>query len=156
MERTVTSFRDDHLLRTVPPTAAHYVAPVHPHGRVIAQPPVRPQNAQFGVPLAETGRHLVIDEILNTWRFVFGIEGFQLETVFVLPPVLPLAVDAVGDAVQLRVFGGAVGMGVVGGAVVAHIRRRHVGRSVEAILQEIADDPERRQTHPAGFHRART
>jgi hypothetical protein len=154
MERTVAPLEIHDLLGAVPPSAAHDVATVHPHGGVVAEAAVRALYAQLGVLLAEAGRHLVIHQILNSGGFVLGVERVQLETVLVLTAVLALAVDAVArDGVRFGVLRQPVSVRVV--AVVARVGGGDVGGAVEAVLQEVADHAERGQPHPAGLDGAR-
>lgn len=122
VKNTSTPLHHDHLLRAVPSPATHYVATVHSHRSVVALPPVGALDAQLRILLAEAGRHLVVHQILVAGGFVIGVDGFELEAVLVLLPlVLPLGVDAVGDGVDLGVLGQAVAVGLVGVPVVAGV-----------------------------------
>lgn len=136
-----------HLLRLVAPAAAHQVAAVDADARLVALPPVGAQDPEFRVLLAEGRRRLHVDEVLRPGRLVLRIVRLQLEVV-----AMPAS-----QAVAMMVHG--VARRVAGdGVVVAHAVRiadHHSGGPVEAILQVVADHAEVRQSHPAGFHRAR-
>lgn len=139
---------EHHLLSLVAPAAAHQVAAVDADARLVALPPVGAEDPEFGILLAERRRRLHVDEVLRAGRLVLRIVRLQLEVV-----TMPAS-----QAIAMMIHG--VARRVAGdGVVVTHAIRitdHHSGGPVEAILQIVADHAEVRQSHPAGFHRART
>lgn len=79
----------------------------------------------------------------------------QLEAVLHPPrPALPLAMDAVASNVVpvAAVADVPVAVGTVPRA--ARVADHHPRGPIEAVLQVVPDDAERRESHPAGLHRA--
>lgn len=114
VERTVTSFDHHDLLRYGPSAATHDGTTIDTERGFVALSAVGAGDSQLGVLLAEARGHLVVHQVLGTGGFVFRVQGFELEAVLVLAPVLPLGVYAVGeDAVQLAVLGRPVGVRLV-------------------------------------------
>lgn len=107
MESAVTPFHNYNFLRYGSSTAAHDAAIIYRTGRLVAVPAVGALYAELGIFLTETRRDFVIDQILNTGRFVFWVEWFQLKAVLVLPSTaFSLRMNAVGhDRVHFRMLG---------------------------------------------------
>lgn len=144
VEGAGTPLVDDDLLGPVAPTAAHEVAPVHAYARVVALPPMGAQDAQLWILLAEGGRRLQIDQVPGTRWLVLGVVGLQLEVVAVLPA------GTVAMPVH-RVAGRVAHYGVADAADAVRVADHDSGRSVEAVLQTVADRSEVGQAHPAGL-----
>lgn len=75
LESAATSFDDDHLLGLVAPTAAHQIASVHPHRRLIAHPASGAQDSEPRILFAEVGRWLGVDQVHGAGWLVLRIVG---------------------------------------------------------------------------------
>lgn len=151
MESTVTPLDNNNLLGPVAPATAHNLTSVNPQRSIITQPPMGTLYPQLGVLLAESRRHLVVHQVLHTWRFVFWIKRFELELVFVLfLPILPLGVNTIGhEGVHLGVFWESVGVSFV--LIVATVGRGDVRGTVVPVFESVAYGTERWELHPASF-----
>lgn len=148
----VTPFCHYFFVSAVPSTTAHNIATVYANGGCVTYPAMGPLDAKFGVSLAKTRTHFVVHQVLGTWGFVFGIERFQLKVIFLFPSVVSFAVYAVpGDAVVLEIITEhssvcfVVSMMVVSGC--------YVRSTIESVLEDVTNNSEGRQFHPACFHR---
>jgi len=177
-ESAVAPFGHQGLVGLVAAAAAHQVAPVHADGRLVAGATVGAQYAQTRVRFAEAGRRFQVHQVLGAGSLQFRVVRLQLEVVPVPTAAAapPAAAAATATAavllllllllfelrLLLRILRLLLFVMLVLSVVLApqpaqtaRVAHHHPGRSVEPVLEVVADRTEYRQSHPARLHGAR-